>query len=107
MTAEMLGTTGRTLQRRLGEAGTSYSNLVAETKYRIACSLLTASDRVTDVACTLGYTDVSHFTRFFKQYAGVSPGRFKRLSEAGTPARGERRIAPTARHHAKSSGVNS
>lgn len=86
--AEMLGTSRRTMQRRLGEAGTSYSKLVAESKYLVASRLLGESNRVTDVACALGYTDVSHFARFFKHHAGISPGRFKRLSQEGALAVG-------------------
>ncbi len=76
--AEMLGTSPRTLQRRLTEEGTSYSEIVQRVRYHTAALMLRDSNlRVIDVAVTLGYEDASHFSRFFRRVAGVTPRHFR------------------------------
>jgi AraC-like DNA-binding protein len=82
--AEMLGTSPRSLQRRLTEAGTCYSEIVQRVRYKVAAEMLRDSDmRVIDVANTLGYEDASHFSRFFRRIAGITPRRFRSLHREG------------------------
>jgi transcriptional regulator GlxA family with amidase domain len=62
-------------------------------RYLILCRLLRATallaqsnSSVTDIAFEVGFEDLSNFERTFKRAAGVSPGRYRRLS------RGDRNI---------------
>ncbi|PRY26926.1 AraC-like DNA-binding protein [Aliiruegeria haliotis] len=81
--SEILGTSVRTLQRRLQEHGTSYSELVDTTRFSIAADLLTHSDRrLIEVAIAIGYEDLSNFARMFRKYAGMSLGEFRRAQAA-------------------------
>jgi two-component system, response regulator YesN len=32
--------------------------------------------KITDIAISLGYEDLSHFTKTFKKYTGVSPSKY-------------------------------
>ncbi len=78
-----MGTSLRTFQRKLTQAGTSYTEIVQQVRYNIACEMLCDSNmRVIDVANALGYEDSSHFARFFGNIAGVAPRRFRRLHQA-------------------------
>jgi transcriptional regulator GlxA family with amidase domain len=85
--AEILGTSRRSLQRRLRDAGTSYSELTLHARYEAASELLRdTSVRVVDVACSLGYDDPSHFTRFFRRISGITPQHYRRMCRDGAPA---------------------
>ncbi len=78
--AVILGLSTRTLQRRLAVLGSSYTQLVAAARFSAARQSLQQSDRsVSDIAFDLGYTDVAHFSRAFRRWAGVSPRTFRQL----------------------------
>lgn len=47
----------------------------------LAKDLLTQQHTITDVALGLGYSDQSHFTRFFKRFVGISPKKWVQLVE--------------------------
>ncbi|WP_435592598.1 AraC family transcriptional regulator [Nocardia sp. bgisy118] len=70
----------RTLRRRLTDEGTSYRELVAETRQMLAEELLSIGATVEDVAGRLGYSDASSFTHAFTRWTGVTPGRFARAA---------------------------
>ncbi len=76
--AGRLGVTGRTLQRRLAQDGTSFAALRQDLLYAEA-RLLLRDDRVsiTEIAYRLGYSDVAHFTRAFRRWAGEAPDRWR------------------------------
>ncbi|MEV0246207.1 AraC family transcriptional regulator [Nocardia sp. NPDC050712] len=74
----------RTMRRRLAEEGTSYRRLCTETYGSLAEDLLSTGLTVEDVAFRMGYSGAPSFSNAFKQWRGVSPGRFARA--AGTPA---------------------
>ena len=81
-TAQVVGISTRTLQRRLQEAGASYGELVEEVRLDEARRLLQNTDlKVAVIASTLGYADSSSFTRFFVQRAGTSPRSFRRENQ--------------------------
>lgn len=85
--ARALGYTVRTLQRRLEEAGLSYSRLVQEVRLSSAAEHLCApGSRLVDIAMEAGYSDQANFTRAFRRWAGVPPSQFRRQSHAGRPA---------------------
>ena len=79
LTAAAIGMSVRTLQRRLGESGFSYSRLIEQERFRTAVRLLAdPSVKVTNVAIELGYTDLANFTHAFRRWTGVSPSEFRR-----------------------------
>jgi AraC-like DNA-binding protein len=77
-TAAGMGVSARTLQRRLGEEGSSFSRVLDELRRDLSDELL--SDRklsVAEVAFLLGYSEPSAFQRAFRRWRGVSPRRFR------------------------------
>lgn len=78
--AEAMGASVRTLQRRLAEIGTTFSDIVEGAKMASANQLVGQSDcTLTEIAHELGYSDQAHFTRAFRRWTGVSPGVFRDL----------------------------
>ncbi len=70
----------RTMFRRLAEEGTTFRELVDETRHLIAADGLASGESVEVVAARLGYTHVGGFTRAFKRWTGTTPARFCRVS---------------------------
>jgi AraC-like DNA-binding protein len=78
LAAEAAGMTVRTLQRRLMEAGISYTQLVNTSRVDIAARWLQAGElSITEIARMLGYSDASNFTRAFRRQTGMSPQAFR------------------------------
>ena len=64
LTAEATGMSTRTFQRRLGEIGTSYSNLLQRTRMQLAAEWLAHTTMpVNEIAASLGYRNPANFTR--------------------------------------------
>ncbi|WP_409342722.1 response regulator [Paenibacillus sp. MBLB4367] len=59
------------------EMGKPFTNYVQERKMERAKQLLLGGSKVYDAASMVGYKDVSHFTRVFRKYWGVTPGEMK------------------------------
>ena len=79
LAAELMGTSPRTLSRRLSDAGTGYQNVVDELRFNLACSYLMEQDRpISDIAWSVGFSDQANFTRFFWRMAGTSPRGFRK-----------------------------
>lgn len=75
--ANTIGISLRTLQRRLAEEGTSFGELLAETRRDLAVSYLRERAwTVTEVAFSLGFGDVGSFSRAFRRWTGQSPTEF-------------------------------
>jgi AraC-like DNA-binding protein len=78
--ATTIGTSARTLQRRLAEHDASFSRLLQAVRFRNSQRLLRDLRMpLTDIAKRLGYTDRANFIRAFKRWAGVGPNEFRRL----------------------------
>jgi AraC-like DNA-binding protein len=78
--AEMVGTSSRSLQRRLKQEGTSFSKLLDEVRFEFAHQALKDPDvNIADIAYTLGYSHPTHFSRAFGRIAGMSPLRYRRM----------------------------
>lgn len=76
--AEAAGTSVRTLQRRLSAVGLSYSRVVDEVRLQTTLPLLEdPKTPVTEIAYGVGYSRLSHFTRAFRRWAGVSPSEYR------------------------------
>ena len=86
--ARGLGMSGRTLQRRLAEEGSSFQSLVDRARRRLALRLLRQEAAVTlmEVAFMTGFADQSSFTRAFRRWTGRTPGAFRaQPSPPGAP----------------------
>jgi AraC-like DNA-binding protein len=76
--ARSLGMSVRTLQRRLGELGTTYQDLLDDVRRRSARRLLTRTDLDTvEVAFLLGFEEVNSFARAFHFWEGTTPARWR------------------------------
>jgi AraC-like DNA-binding protein len=72
--AELLNMSPRTLQRKLGDCGTTYKEILDETRRVLALAYLSASRHsVGDVTYLLGFSAGSSFTRAFRRWTGQSP----------------------------------
>lgn len=80
VTAHALQLPVRTLQRRLKEAGTSFSNVQAKGKLFIAKDkLLDAAHSIDQIAAMIGFPDRRTFSVFFKRMTGQTPREWRRL----------------------------
>lgn len=68
------------LERRVRELfGVGAMALVNRRRFERACAELVGTDRaVRDIAESLGFSEMSNFSAFFKRYAGVSPLQYRR-----------------------------
>jgi AraC-like DNA-binding protein len=76
--ARALGLSGRTLQRRLEELGTSYQEQLDDVRRTSARRLLAATDLdAGEVAFLLGFEELNSFTRAFHGWEGTTPTRWR------------------------------
>ena len=79
--AGQLGTSPRTLQRRLNRRGISFWALVEQSRFEIAGALLRDTDlQVQEIATRLGYSTPGGFSRAFTRWAGCAPRAFRTTS---------------------------
>ncbi|MBS0522062.1 MAG: AraC family transcriptional regulator [Proteobacteria bacterium] len=97
--ASTLGLNIRTLQRRLAHEGAEFSSLLNQVRRELAVRYI--ADRrhsITRIAGTLGYVELSSFTRWFIAEFGKSPGKWRKQEiDARAPAG----IAPRRRRPGK------
>lgn len=88
--AKTCGVPTWTLKRRLAKSGLSFQTLVADVRRALAIEyLVDYSMSVTDTALALGYSEVSAFSRAFRQWTGTSARDYVlKNSMAVHPARG-------------------
>jgi AraC-like DNA-binding protein len=73
-TAKRLHMSARTLQRKLAQAGTTYVQLVDDTRRDIALRYINDSRlSITDITFLLGFSYPSAFTRAYKRWTGKTP----------------------------------
>lgn len=83
--AKELGCSERTLQRRLAQEGTTFSEILDRTRLHLASSLLRSGDRsVGQIAFALGFATPAAFGRAFKRWTGIAPGVFRASPPAPT-----------------------
>jgi AraC-like DNA-binding protein len=74
--SRILALSPRSLQRGLAALGVSYRQLLSKARMQRALELLETRDAsLTEIALDLGYSDLAHFTRAFKQHFGHPPSR--------------------------------
>lgn len=79
--ARATGTSSRTLQRRLREAGMNYNDLQNDVRKTLALNLLENETlALGEIAFSLGYSDVSAFNHAFRRWVGQSPGDYRRAA---------------------------
>jgi AraC-like DNA-binding protein len=77
--AARMGTSVRTLQRRLLAEGLTYSHVLQEARCAAAREMLQDRQRrISEVARRLGYSDPAHFTRAFRRWMGCAPRDLRR-----------------------------
>jgi AraC-like DNA-binding protein len=82
--AKRLGTSARSLQRRLTEEGTRYNDLLAEVRSEFAQRYLTRGTiSASEVAYLLGFTEPPAFFKAFKRWTGKTPREFQQATLTG------------------------
>jgi AraC-like DNA-binding protein len=76
--AAALGVSRRSLQRRLADAGASFSAVLDHMRRELAQSYLRSSEMsIGEIGFLLGYSDVTAFQRAFKNWTGQAPGAYR------------------------------
>ena len=77
--ASKLGITRRSLQRRLRDHGTTFTQLLDQQLLDHSNRLLAGrSSSITEIALRLGYSDPAHFSRAYKRWTGRPPSVYRR-----------------------------
>jgi AraC-like DNA-binding protein len=81
--AASLGMSARTLNRRLSDEGTTFRDVLDETRRELAEAWLgDRSHAIYEIAFLLGYSEPSTFHRSFRRWTGLSPRAFRRALPA-------------------------
>lgn len=76
--ANMTNLSARTLKRKLQTEGTSFRELLANSRSGIASDMLRNSDSsISEIAERLGFSDLSTFSQTFKRWYGMSPRLYR------------------------------
>ncbi len=79
--ASVLAISGRHLNRRLAEEGSSFKLLRDAALHGVAIERLRGPDSLPDVAEDLGFSDESAFAKAFRRWSGLTPAQFRRRRE--------------------------
>jgi len=72
----------RTLQRLLREKNITFKELVAHQRFISASNVLKETDLpIAEVSSMLGYSHHAHFTRAFREYAGLTPTAYRQACQ--------------------------
>lgn len=84
--ASSLGMNSKKMQRLLAQEGTSFSQILDETRRAAAIEMLLESDApVSRIAGLLDYSTVAPFTTAFTRWTGVSPRTYRNQVKSGDP----------------------
>jgi AraC-like DNA-binding protein len=76
--AASLGTSRRTIDRRLADENTTFRTLVADVRFARSRHLLAGGQAsLTEVAFAVGYPELSTFSRAFMRWSGASPSTWR------------------------------
>jgi len=86
------------MQRRLGELGTTYQDVLDDFRRASARRFLADTDLGTgEVAFLLGFEEVNSFVRAFHMWEGITPARWR--ARANGERNGPRAVVPRASVH--------
>lgn len=78
--AKKLGTSTRTLQRRLGEVDAPFQNLLSDMRREMALRYLRDKElSIGEIAFLLGFSSVSGFNKAFRRWFGTTAGAHRRM----------------------------
>ena len=82
--AEEMGSSVRTVTRRLSDYGLTYGMLIDALRFeRARAALDSAEVRLIDVAALAGVEDQGDFTRLFKRISGLTPSEYRYFLHEG------------------------
>ena len=82
--ADALHVSNRTLQRKLKSEGTSFMDLLQDTRLQLARKYLRQPSRsVVETSYLLGFSEPSTFSRAFKRWTGMAPAEYRDHREDG------------------------
>lgn len=80
--AELMGTSVRTLTRRLSAHGLTYKMLIDELRFNEAKEQLQKSDmRIGDIANNIGFDDQGDFSRMIRRISGLTPSELRKTAQ--------------------------
>lgn len=78
--ATHLNISSATLRRKLANLGTNFGEIKSQVRQSMALELLSNKYNTVDViALLLGYSEARAFSRFFKQWTGLTPSQYREL----------------------------
>lgn len=80
--ARLLGLSVRTLQRRLAQAGRTWTDVVDAFRRDEAARLLAGPMPLVEIASRLGYREQTSFTRAFRRWTTQTPAQWRRVAIA-------------------------
>lgn len=87
--ATSLGMSARSLQRKLAEELTTYSEILDNTRHELALSYLKMPGyTVAEITYLLGFSDTSSFSRAFRRWTGIPPAQYQRMQPGEKKALG-------------------
>jgi AraC-like DNA-binding protein len=93
--ARQLGMSLRTLERRLGSEGLTFTGILSELRVDLAKRYLLEEDlAISKIAWLLGYQDVGGFTHAFKRWTGKAPREARAQENVARPQYPD----PSSRH---------
>ena len=82
MVAKELGMSERTLQRRITDEGTTFRELLNETRHELVRQYLgNGSVEITEAAFLVGYEDPNSFYRAFRSWEGKTPAEWRAANQ--------------------------
>ena len=83
LAASRLAMSRSTLARQLADQGTTYKDLLQQTRYRTAIHHLRyTTQTMEDIAFLLGFSECAAFVRAFRRWSGYPPREYRRLHES-------------------------
>lgn len=77
--ADALGTSSRSLHRKLKDLGTSFKTILDDTRKHLALQYIKEPElSMTTITYQLGFSDSNSFSRSFKRWTGISPSEYRK-----------------------------